>query len=118
MGCVPKKFMFMASQAREAAVGPVATAAGYGLSMQESRPFDWAGFKQRRDAHLQKLNGFYLQNWAKAGVEVVTGIASFVDKTTVHWWISNCADTARWQYLLSRLQITYSRPTAVNRIEI
>ena len=95
MGCVPKKFMFMASQAREAVVGPVATAAGYGLEMQGVAPFDWAGFKKRRDEHLKKLNGFYLQNWAQAGVEVVTGIASFDDKTTVHCWLSMFTDKAR-----------------------
>ena len=44
---------------------------------------DWAGFKERRDAYVSKLNGMYLKNWEKAGIEVVLGLASFVDKNTV-----------------------------------
>jgi len=84
VGCVPKKLMFNAAQLRENMVGHVSTSKGLGYSVPETAGvFDWAGFKERRDAYVSKLNGMYLKNWEKAGIEVVLGLASFVDKNTV-----------------------------------
>ena len=42
-----------------------------------------AGNKAKRDAYVARLNKSYLNNWGKAGIEVVTGVASFVDKGTL-----------------------------------
>merc|ERR1719453_1600556 len=76
--------MFSAAQFRESMVGGVALSAGYGFDVPESAgKFDWKGFKERRDAYVKKLNGSYDTNWKKAGIEVVMGLASFVDKNTV-----------------------------------
>jgi glutathione reductase (NADPH) len=83
VGCIPKKLMFMAAQQREQLHGPLETATGYGLNVEEKAPFDWPGFKQRRDAYVERLNGNYLNNWEKAGIDVAEGLASFVDPHTV-----------------------------------
>ena len=39
--------------------------------------------KQRRDAYVARLNGAYATNWAAAGIEQWTGLASFADAETV-----------------------------------
>jgi len=84
VGCVPKKLMFMAAQQRESMVGPVSVAKGYGFDVPESAgKFDWEGVKAKRDAYVTMLNGMYLKNWGKAGIETHTGIASFEDANTV-----------------------------------
>jgi len=84
VGCVPKKIMWMAASQRESMVGGVSTAAGYGFAVPDSAgEFDWAGNKAKRDAYVARLNKSYLNNWGKAGIEVVTGVASFVDKGTL-----------------------------------
>jgi len=50
---------------------------------EEAGQLDWAHLKQKRDAYVKMLNGSYLKNWNKAGIEVFLGVASFVDKRTV-----------------------------------
>eukprot|EP00040_Diaphanoeca_grandis_P039353 m.258836 g.258836 ORF g.258836 m.258836 type:complete len:544 (+) comp37167_c0_seq1:125-1756(+) len=84
VGCVPKKLMFMAAQQRESMVGPLALAKGFGFDVPESAgKFDWAATKTKRDAYVKMLNANYGKNWAKAGIETLTGVASFVDAGTV-----------------------------------
>mmetsp|Transcript_8965 Transcript_8965/g.11753 ORF Transcript_8965/g.11753 Transcript_8965/m.11753 type:complete len:518 (+) Transcript_8965:72-1625(+) len=84
VGCVPKKLMFNASQQRESMIGDVSTAAGNGFNVPEAAgTFDWGAMKTRRDAYVSKLNNNYLNNWQKAGIEVLIGIASFIDKNTI-----------------------------------
>ena len=58
-------------------------AKAYGFSVQETAPFDWSGFKQKRDAYVKRLNGIYERNLKNDKVDYVHGTASFVDTTTV-----------------------------------
>lgn len=84
VGCVPKKLMFMAAAHREMMAGDVATAQGFGFSVPAAAAtLDWAGLKARRDAYVSKLNDTYKGGWAKAGVDVVEGTATFVNASTV-----------------------------------
>jgi len=50
---------------------------------EEAAKFDWPGMVARRDAYVARLNGNYHNNWTKAGIDVILGTASFVDKTTM-----------------------------------
>lgn len=68
VGCVPKKVFFNAAGIAEA----VRDAADYGFRVEPGR-FDWAGFKQRRDAYLVRLNEIYAQNLQRDGVETFLG---------------------------------------------
>uniref|UniRef100_A0A7S1XMW5 Glutathione-disulfide reductase n=2 Tax=Phaeomonas parva TaxID=124430 RepID=A0A7S1XMW5_9STRA len=84
VGCVPKKIMFNASQMRETMLGSVEIAGGLGYDVPEAAgAFDWAAVKARRDAYVKRLNGNYLRNWEKAGIQVIHGLASFEDSKTV-----------------------------------
>lgn len=58
-------------------------AKSYGFSVKETAPFDWASFKQKRDAYVKRLNGIYEKNLHNDGIEYVHGTASFVDTNTV-----------------------------------
>lgn len=84
VGCVPKKVMFEVSRQREGLVGGFATAQAYSLSTPAGTgDFDWAGHKKERDAYVARLNKKYTGNWAKEGIELVEGVASFVNQSTV-----------------------------------
>ena len=84
VGCVPKKLMYSAAHHREMMVGSASTAAGYGFDVPSSAGrVDWPRLKAARDNEVKRLNGHYESSWKKLGIEVVTGLASFVDKHTV-----------------------------------
>jgi len=84
VGCVPKKVMFEVSRQREGVVGDAATAGHYSLHVPpDTFTFDWAAHKKQRDAYVASLNAKYKSNWAKEGVELIEGVASFVDTNTV-----------------------------------
>jgi len=77
-GCVPKKLMVFAS--------------GYASAMQDARAygwdvaaggFDWAAFRARLDAELDRLEGIYRGNLQKAGVEIFDTRAVLADAHTV-----------------------------------
>ncbi len=64
-GCVPKKLMVYASHFSEI----VEDAKGYGWDLGKAS-FDWKGFKTRRDAEIDRLEGIYRKNLGNAGVEL------------------------------------------------
>ena len=76
VGCVPKKLMYLASSEREALTSGYV--GGFGISTPASANVDFAALKQKRDAYVAGLNKSYGTNWAKAGIEVVVGDASFI----------------------------------------
>ena len=76
-GCVPKKFMVMASDfAHE-----FKTAEGYGWTIDAS--FDWPKFIETKDVEIARLSGLYAANLGKAGVDLVHGRAVLKDAHTV-----------------------------------
>jgi len=77
-GCVPKKFMVMASEVSHA----IEIAEGYGWSFEGTR-FDWPKFIQTKDVEIARLSGIYAANLGKAGVDLVHGRAVLKDAHTV-----------------------------------
>jgi glutathione reductase (NADPH) len=77
-GCVPKKFMVMASEVSHA----LEIAEGYGWSFDNAK-FDWPTFLQAKDVEIARLSGIYAANLGKAGVDLVHGRAVLTDAHTV-----------------------------------
>ena len=77
-GCVPKKLMVFASEYSEA----VDNAAAYGWDLKHG-PFDWARFKTRMHAELDRLEGIYRKLLSGAGVETFDARATLFDAHTV-----------------------------------
>ncbi|SCV03034.1 LAME_0H07184g1_1 [Lachancea meyersii CBS 8951] len=78
VGCVPKKVMWYASDLATR----LSHANEYGLFQgteltREKLTFNWAQFKQKRDAYIERLNGIYERNLAKEGVDFMYGWAKF-----------------------------------------
>ena len=76
-GCVPKKFMVMASDFAH----QFKTAEGYGWTVEAS--FDWPKFLEAKDVEIARLSGIYAANLGKAGVDLVNGRAVLTDAHTV-----------------------------------
>jgi glutathione reductase (NADPH) len=76
-GCVPKKFMVMASDFTH----QFETAEGYGWTVEAS--FDWPKFLQTKDVEIARLSGIYVANLGKAGVDLIHGRAVLKDAHTV-----------------------------------
>ncbi|KAL2175352.1 uncharacterized protein P884DRAFT_262533 [Thermothelomyces heterothallicus CBS 202.75] len=79
VGCVPKKVTFNAAAIAEA----LHDAKSYGFNVQETAPFDWTTFKQKRDAYVLRLNGIYERNLANDKVEYVHGWAKLLSRNEV-----------------------------------
>ena len=77
-GCVPKKFMVMASEVSHA----LEIAEGYGWSF-DSAKFDWPTFLEAKDVEIARLSGIYAANLGKAGVDLIHGRAVLRDAHTV-----------------------------------
>ena len=77
-GCVPKKFMVMASEVSH----DLHIAEGYGWSFENAK-FDWPTFLEAKDVEIARLSGIYAANLGKAGVDLVHGRAVFKDAHTV-----------------------------------
>ncbi len=76
---MPKKVTFNAAAIAET----IHQAKSYGFSVQETAPFDWSTFKQKRDAYIHRLNGIYERNLANDKVEYVHGWAKVLSPNSV-----------------------------------
>lgn len=79
VGCVPKKVTFNAAAIAEA----IHDAKAYGFSVEQTAPFDWATFKHKRDAYIQRLNGIYARNLNNDKVESIHGWGRFTGPNEV-----------------------------------
>ncbi|KAL1889771.1 Glutathione reductase [Ceratocystis pirilliformis] len=79
VGCVPKKVTFNAAFIADT----IKEAKSYGFSYNQTAPFDWNTFKNKRDAYILRLNGIYERNLAKDTVEYVAGWGKFVSNNEV-----------------------------------
>ncbi len=74
-GCVPKKMTFNVAHLAHA----LRDAQSYGFSLDGAKTaFDFRGFKAKRDAYLERLQGIYARNLELDRVERVVGRAVFV----------------------------------------
>ncbi|RDL38037.1 Glutathione reductase [Venustampulla echinocandica] len=71
VGCVPKKVTFNAAAIAET----LHEAKAYGFSVEQTAPFNWTYFKNKRDAYVKRLNGIYEKNLANDKVEYIHGRA-------------------------------------------
>ncbi|KAF4976696.1 hypothetical protein FZEAL_6676 [Fusarium zealandicum] len=76
VGCVPKKVTYNAAALAEA----IHDSKAYGFSVEETAPFDWSTFKNKRDAYIKRLNGIYERNLSNDKVDYVHGWARLVSK--------------------------------------
>ncbi|KAK5656269.1 hypothetical protein OQA88_5032 [Cercophora sp. LCS_1] len=79
VGCVPKKVTFNAAAIAET----IHQAKSYGFNVQETAPFSWDIFKEKRDAYIKRLNGIYERNLANDKVEYVHGWAKLTSPNSV-----------------------------------
>jgi glutathione reductase (NADPH) len=78
VGCVPKKMLWYAAQARDA----VELARAYGFHIGEVS-HDWANLVARRDAVVTDIRHYWENYAAEKGMTWVQGQGVFVDKNTV-----------------------------------
>ena len=78
IGCVPKKLFVYGSEFGHG----FEQAAGFGWNTQ-GVSFDWATLRDNKTKEIERLNGIYSNMLNNAGVEIVSGFASFVDDHTV-----------------------------------
>src|SRR5215831_13714452 len=78
VGCVPKKVMWNAADIAEG----LHDAAEYGFRVGRA-DLDWRLLKDKRDAHVARLNEIYAGALAKSQVEVIRGWGRFLDHRTV-----------------------------------
>lgn len=76
VGCVPKKLTWHAASVAET----LHDARSFGFSVSETKPFDWAYFKGKRDAFIKRLNGIYEKNLGNDKVEYIHGRAHLTGK--------------------------------------
>lgn len=81
VGCVPKKVFWYASDM--ASKLKLAHDYGFKAAKDIDLDFDWEGFKTKRDAYIERLNGIYERNMTKEGVDYLYGFARFNDKGEV-----------------------------------
>jgi glutathione reductase (NADPH) len=75
VGCVPKKMTWLFASINET----LEKGKHYGYDIPEGIPFHFDAFKKKRDAVIKRLNGAYENNWAKEGIDLVHGTATFTD---------------------------------------
>ncbi|MBX3446756.1 MAG: glutathione-disulfide reductase [Parvibaculaceae bacterium] len=78
-GCVPKKLFVYASHFSD----EFEEAAGFGWTVEGAR-FDWKTLIANKDREIDRLNGIYIRNLEKAGVEIVNSRATVKDAHTVY----------------------------------
>ena len=77
-GCVPKKLYVLASRFRDA----FTDAAGFGWDVP-APSFDWGRLVTAKEKEITRLEGLYVQNLARAGVELIRQRAVVEDGATV-----------------------------------
>lgn len=77
-GCVPKKLFVYASHYSE----EFEEAAGFGWTVGKCS-FDWKTLVANKDKEIDRLNGIYIRNLEKAGVEIIQSRATIKDAHTV-----------------------------------
>ncbi len=73
---MPKKVTWNAAAIAES----IHDSKAYGFSVEQTKPFDWALFKEKRDAYIKRLNGIYERNLNNDKVEYIHGRATLTGK--------------------------------------
>src|SRR5262245_14328687 len=78
VGCIPKKLFSYAAHFRE----DFEIAKGFGWTVGEAS-FDWPTLVANKDREIARLNGVYENVLRKAGVEIIRGRATVLDRNSV-----------------------------------
>ena len=78
VGCIPKKLLSYAAHFRD----DFQVAAGFGWVLGEAR-FDWPTLLANKDREIARLNSVYEKVLVDAGVEILRGKASILDRNSV-----------------------------------
>jgi glutathione reductase (NADPH) len=78
-GCVPKKLLVFASEARRS----IEDARGHGWTVGGQPRHDWAALIAGKDKEIERLSGAYADRLRKAGAEVLHGKAVLADQQTI-----------------------------------
>lgn len=76
--CVPKKITWHAAAINET----LHEAKSYGFSVQQTAPFDWPTFTEKRANYIKRLNGIYERNLSNDKVEYIHGRARLTSATS------------------------------------
>lgn len=79
VGCVPKKMTWNFASVP----GMLETARHYGYDIRDEIEYHFDVFKKKRDAVIKTLNASYETNWAKEGIDLVHGTATFKNARTL-----------------------------------
>ncbi|TID26482.1 glutathione reductase (NADPH) [Venturia nashicola] len=79
VGCVPKKMTWNFASVQEM----LKKGRYYGYDIPDDIPYHFDVFKKQRDAIIKRINGSYETNWAKEGIDLVHGTATFKDAKTL-----------------------------------
>lgn len=75
---MPKKVTWNAAAIAET----IHEAKSYGFSVQQTAPFNWPLFKEKRDAYVKRLNGIYERNLKNDKIEYIHGFATLTGKNS------------------------------------
>lgn len=76
VGCVPKKMTWNFASINET----IKAGKHYGYDFSKGVPFDFTEFVEKRSARIKVLNGAYENNWAREGIELIHGTATFINE--------------------------------------
>ncbi|KAE9984591.1 hypothetical protein BLS_001966 [Venturia inaequalis] len=79
VGCVPKRMTWNFASVQEM----LKKGKYYGYDIPDDIPHHFDVFKEKRDAIIKRINGSYETNWAKEGIDLVHGTATFKDTKTL-----------------------------------
>ena len=85
VGCKPKKLMWNAATISS----QIKEAHAYDFSIDKHMIFDWASFKEKRDAFIQRLNKSQGETLSDDRVQYFNGVAQFKDSHTVKVTMAN-----------------------------
>jgi glutathione reductase (NADPH) len=90
--CVPKKMTWMFASVNEMLKDGV----HYGYKIPKDIPFSFAEFVAKRDARIKVLNKAYETNWAKEGIDLVHGTATFISPKELEVELEDGSGKARF----------------------
>ena len=97
VGCVPKKLLVYAAHFRDEFEDSV----GFGWTVSPPS-FDWATLIEHKDREIHRLNEIYRGLLADAGVDILEGRATLLDRHTVLIGESRSTRSSRFDTAMSR----------------
>ena len=112
---MPKKITWSAAAIAET----IHDAKAYGFSVEETAPFNWPSFKEKRDKYIVRLNEIHEKNLNNEKVEYIHGYAKITGKNEVEVALDDGGkQTIKWKHLLIATGGRPTKPTDVTGHEL